>query len=117
MKVSVTKMYLKEDGQTLVLETMLWEGTPRKHVIRISDILRHEDPKSVFEIILSYDNSGGHLEDHIPISVNGYTYLVYRDGFCNCEKGVYKAILNGFPIDTQQKTELTDDLLTGDLAY
>ena len=89
MRISVTKMYLKADGQTLVLETMLWEGTPKKHVVRISDIYKHEDPKSVFEILMQYNSDGdGHIEEHLPLLIKEQTYLFYRDGFCNCEKGV-----------------------------
>ena len=50
--------------------------------------------------------------NYFPITVAGATYLLYKDGFqSNCEKGVYKAILNGYPIETQKKTALTEDLL------
>ena len=51
MSVSVIRIHLKEDGETLVLETMLWEGTPRKHVVKIKDIQPHSDHTSIFEII------------------------------------------------------------------
>lgn len=39
--------------------------------------------------------------------------LVYKDGFCNVDKRVVRAILNGFPIDTYHKTLLTDEHLEG----
>ncbi len=55
--------------------------------------------------------------DHVPVEINGCTYLVSRSGFCNIDKQVYKAILNGYPIETQAKTELTDDLLEDNVAY
>ena len=41
MSISVIKMELKDDGETLVLHTMLWEGLLRKSVIKIRDIGPH----------------------------------------------------------------------------
>ena len=38
LSLTVTRMHLKSDGETLVLDTALWEGTPRKKVVRIRDI-------------------------------------------------------------------------------
>lgn len=56
--------------------------------------------------------------NHFPFIIDGTTYLLYKNGFqSNCEPEVYKAILNGYPIDTQRKTELTDDLLADENAY
>ena len=48
MSICVLRMYLKEDGETLVIETMLWEGTPRKHVVKIRDIHPHSEPHNIF---------------------------------------------------------------------
>ena len=36
-------MYLKEDGDTVVMETMLTNATFRKHVIKISDFYEVND--------------------------------------------------------------------------
>lgn len=41
MTISIVNMHLKEDGETLVMNTMLWEGTPRKLVVKIKDIQPH----------------------------------------------------------------------------
>ena len=53
----------------------------------------------------------------MPIEIGGNTYLVSSTGFCGVDKPVYKAILNGYPIETQAKTELTDDLLSDHIAH
>ena len=36
-------MYLKDDGETIVMHTMLTDATFRKHVIKISDLCRVDD--------------------------------------------------------------------------
>ena len=41
MRISVVKIELKDDGETLIVYTMLWEGLPRKTVINIRDIEPH----------------------------------------------------------------------------
>ena len=43
--------------------------------------------------------------------MNGEMYMVWQGGFKHGEKELTKAILNGYPIDTQKKTELTEDLI------
>lgn len=57
------------------------------------------------------------FKDHMPIQIDGNTYILYSKGFVNCDKQVVKAILNGFPIDTSHKVELTDDLLEDEAHY
>jgi len=79
MSINVLRMYLKEDGETLVLETMLWEGTPRKLVVKIRDIVPHQNPKHIFEVLITKDDTM--LKDHFPIEVDGTTYLLYKNGF------------------------------------
>ena len=44
MQVSVTRMQLQSDGETLVFETMLWEGLRRKIVAKVRDIEPHPEP-------------------------------------------------------------------------
>ena len=102
-------MHLKEDGETVVIDTMLWEGTPRKQVFKIRDLKPHPEPDSIYQVILGMGDD--FFADRVPVHINEATYLFYTKGFVNCDRDVYKAILNGYPIDTQSKTELTDDLL------
>lgn len=81
LSVSVTKIYLKSDGETLVLHTALWEGTPRKFVVKVRDLEPHANPKAIFEI--THDGlEKPFYEDHMPLSVNGNTLLMWKAGFC-----------------------------------
>ena len=100
------------------MQTMLWEGIRRKKVVHIRDIIQHPDPKYVFESLgdLTTDRNN-FMTGYIPIMIDGETYLIYKDGFKFGEKELTKAILNGYPIDTQKKTELTEDLLQDEKAY
>lgn len=77
----MTKVYLKSDGETLVIYTALWEGTPRKHVVKVRDLERHANPKAIFEVTLDGLESPFY-EDHMPVSVKGNTFLMWKSGFC-----------------------------------
>lgn len=80
MAVCCTRMELKEDGETIVLQTMLWEGLKRKVVVNVRDIEPHKDPTSVFKILLN-GVGDNFFENHMPVTINGYTYLLYKNGF------------------------------------
>ena len=71
-------MWLKEDGQTLVMDTMLREGIMRKKVINIRDIQQHPDPRTVFEALggLSLEKNN-YFSGYVPILINGETYMIY----------------------------------------
>ena len=79
-------------------------------MVKIRDINKHPEPQEVFQTL---DDSAhdSFFQDHMPIAIGEQTMLVYKDGFCNVDKRVVRAILNGFPIDTQNKTHLTDEHL------
>ena len=99
MAINVIKMELKEDGETVVLHTMLWEGTPRKHVVKVRDIQPHSNPSDLFHIL---EGGGTMFDDHIPVLINGDSYLFHQHGFHSCgDRQIVKAILNGYPIDTR----------------
>ena len=51
MSVTVVKMELKDDGESLVLHTMLYEGFSRKFVVKIRDIQKHSSPEALFSIL------------------------------------------------------------------
>ena len=40
----ITRLYLKEDGETVVIETILSGTMRRKHVVKISHLKKEEDP-------------------------------------------------------------------------
>ena len=48
------------------METMLWEGLNRKKVVKVQDIEPHQNPTTVFEILLS-GIGDNFFEDHYPI--------------------------------------------------
>ena len=115
MSATVTKMQLNEDGETVVFETLLFPGTLRKHVVKIRDIEPHPRPQDIMNQTLS---ANGLYLDYYPVIFNQATFLLHKDGFTsNCEKDVYKAVLNGYTIDIQKKTELTEDLERNKVAY
>lgn len=115
MSSCITQIHLKSDGETLVLQTALWEGTFRKQVVKIWDIQPHPEPTTVFEKIADAMESSFFM-DHYPVIIGEEAYLIYKNGFVNCDKMVQKAILNGYPIDVQEKTTLTQDLLDDEYA-
>ena len=51
MSVTVVKMELKDDGESLVIHTMLYEGFSRKFVVKIRDIQKHSSPEMLFSIL------------------------------------------------------------------
>lgn len=79
---------------------MLGEEYYQKLVVNVRDIEPHENPKSIFEILLS-GIGDNFFEDHMPVTINGGTYLFYKRGFLNTgDPALAKAILNGYPVDT-----------------
>ena len=47
MSITVIKIELREDGESLVFHTMLWEGFSRKFVVNIRDICKHREPEQL----------------------------------------------------------------------
>ena len=79
---------------------MLGEEYYQKLVVNVRDIEPHENPKSIFEILLS-GIGDNFFEDHMPVTINGGTYLFYKRGFLNTgDPALAKSILNGYPVDT-----------------
>ena len=78
LALTVVKMHLKSDGETLVLNTALWEGTPRTHVVKIKDIEPHPEPATVFQSIADVMRDAFFV-DHFPIVIKDTTYLLHKD--------------------------------------
>ena len=51
MTITVVKIELREDGETLVFHTMLWEGFQRKFVVKIRDVSKHSSPESLESLL------------------------------------------------------------------
>ena len=47
----MVKIELREDGETLVFHTMIWEGFQRKFVVKIRDISKHSSPESLLSVM------------------------------------------------------------------
>jgi len=80
MAICVIKMELKEDGETIVMHTMMWEGLQRKFVVNVRDIEPHKDPSAVFAITMK-GRGDNFFENHMPVNINDNTFLLYKNGF------------------------------------
>lgn len=77
-------MHLKSDGETLVIDTAMWEGTPRKKVVKIRDIQPHPEPATVLGEIADIMRES-FFNDHFPVVINGETYLMHKNSSVNID--------------------------------
>ena len=87
LSITIVSMHLKDDGETIVFETALYEGLRRKHVVKIREIRPHPEPETCVEL-LAQKMADSFFVDHLPILIQGQTYLLAKRGFINCEKAV-----------------------------
>ena len=97
----MTKIYLKEDGQKIVLESILSSTFKRKHVFDIADLSKTED-MDVVESIRTLKNETVPL----PLSINNEIFILNSGAkiWPESDKGIFKAVINGHYIDTNKYT-------------
>lgn len=110
----ITKMYLKDCGEKVVIQSMRDQSFNYRRVVNISD-LKKTDTIKAGELFEQLSQSTIHdinaYQNHIPLEVKGNSLLL-RKNDCNkaSDKQILKAVIQGISIDTSNSINTRDKL-------